>query len=112
MSELALAFVFESRSNGWKMPVCTAFVCRRNREILCRAAPVRRGRRVFSGTQKDSIGTSFDAFAQCNQKDGTLARCVRRKEADYIIVVKGQAGGAEVQSVRGKIKSTADDAGF
>src|SRR5947209_4147364 len=58
------------------------------------------------------IKTSFDALAEGHEKNGILARGVRREEADYVVVVKGEAAGAEMQSVGRKIKLASDDPGF
>src|SRR5579863_3055202 len=68
--------------------------------------------RPVAGAKGMLTGTSFGAFAEGDQEDGALARGVRREEADYLVIVKGEPGGAKVQSISSKVELAADYAGF
>src|SRR5579864_3122083 len=41
--------------------------------------------------------------SECNQKNCALTFCVRPEEVDYVVIVKGEAGGTEFLRVRRKI---------
>jgi hypothetical protein len=46
------------------------------------------------------------------QKNGAFAIGVRREEAGYVVIVKGEAGGAQALGVGREIEFAAEDTGF
>src|SRR5271169_237068 len=58
------------------------------------------------------LGSLFDAVAHRHQKNGALAFGVRGEKAGYIVIVKGEAGGAQVLGVGREIEFAAEDTGF
>jgi hypothetical protein len=55
---------------------------------------------------------AFHRFANCDQEDGSLACCVRRKEVDHVIIKKRQPGHTQALSIRGQVHPAADGARF
>src|SRR5437660_1320481 len=54
----------------------------------------------------------FGTFAHSHEKNGALAFRVRREEPDYLVVIKSQAGSAQVLGVGREIQLASQNAGF
>src|SRR5258708_38717617 len=54
----------------------------------------------------------FGTLAESHQENGAPALGVRREEAGYFVVIKGESRRAQALGVRCEIQPAADDAGF
>src|SRR5260370_28214353 len=59
-----------------------------------------------------TLGSVFEAVASGYQENGALAFGMWGEEAGDVVVVKGEAGGAQALGIGGKIQLAAEDAGF
>src|SRR5580698_1717778 len=59
-----------------------------------------------------NLGLAFSAVTYGNQENSALAFGMRREELDYVIVVKGEAAGAEALCIGCQIKFAAENAGL
>src|SRR5208282_640024 len=58
------------------------------------------------------LGSLLDAVAHRHQKNGALAFGVRGEKAGYVVIVKGEAGGAHALGIGREVEFAAEDAGF